>query len=80
VQPTELPHLQQQLMEEIEGLNASDESIERLGEELAAFAQHYKEKARELSGLRQQAASSWPAPWSRKSSAWACLAGASASS
>ncbi|BBU46913.1 DNA repair protein RecN [Pseudomonas putida] len=56
VQPTELPHLQQQLMEEIEGLNASDESIERLGEELAAFAQHYKEKARELSGLRQQAA------------------------
>lgn len=56
VHPTELPHLQQQLMEEIEGLNASDESIERLGEELAAFAQHYKEKARELSGLRQQAA------------------------
>ncbi|MCE0912324.1 MULTISPECIES: DNA repair protein RecN [Pseudomonas] len=56
VHPTELPHLQQQLMEEIEDLNASDESIERLGEELAAFAQHYKEKARELSGLRQQAA------------------------
>ncbi|EPJ2809982.1 DNA repair protein RecN [Pseudomonas putida] len=56
VHPTELPHLQQRLMEEIEGLNASDESIERLGEELAAFAQHYKEKARELSGLRQQAA------------------------
>jgi DNA repair protein RecN (Recombination protein N) len=56
VHPTELPHLQQQLMEELEGLNASDESIERLGEELAAFAQHYKEKARELSALRQQAA------------------------
>lgn len=56
VHPTELPHLQQQLMEELEGLNASDESIERLGEELAAYAQHYKEKARELSGLRQQAA------------------------
>ncbi|WP_069942888.1 DNA repair protein RecN [Pseudomonas putida] len=56
VHPTELPHLQQRLMEEIEGLNASDESIERLGEELAAFAQHYKEKARELSDLRQQAA------------------------
>jgi len=56
VHPTELPHLQQQLMEEIEGLNASDESIERLGEELAAFAQHYKERARELSALRQQAA------------------------
>ncbi len=56
VHPTELPHLQQQLMEELEGLNASDESIERLGEELAAFAQHYKEKALELSALRQQAA------------------------
>ncbi|MEJ5864459.1 DNA repair protein RecN [Pseudomonas farsensis] len=56
VHPTELPHLQQRLMEEIEGLNACDESIERLGEELAAYAQHYKEKAGELSALRQQAA------------------------
>ncbi|QXH47634.1 DNA repair protein RecN [Pseudomonas xanthosomatis] len=56
VHPTELPHLQQRLMEEIEGLNASDESIERLGEELAAYAQHYKEKATELSALRRQAA------------------------
>ena len=56
VHPTELPHLQQQLMDELEGLNASDESIERLGEELGAFAQHYKEKALELSALRQQAA------------------------
>ncbi|GHS82480.1 DNA repair protein RecN [Pseudomonas kermanshahensis] len=56
VHPTELPHLQQRLMEELEGLNASDESIERLGEELAAYAQHYKERARELSALRQQAA------------------------
>ncbi|UBM25987.1 DNA repair protein RecN [Pseudomonas sp. p1(2021b)] len=56
VHPTELPHLQQRLMEELEGLNASDESIERLGEELAAYAQHYREKATELSGLRQQAA------------------------
>ena len=42
-------------MDELEGLNASDESIERLGE-LDAFAQHYKEKALELSALRQQAA------------------------
>ncbi|MCO7515466.1 DNA repair protein RecN [Pseudomonas guariconensis] len=56
VHPTELPHLQQRLMEELEGLNASDESIERLGEELAAYAQHYQEKAGELSALRQQAA------------------------
>jgi DNA repair protein RecN (Recombination protein N) len=56
VQPAELPHLQQRLMEEIEGLNASDESIERLGEELAAYAKHYQVKAQELSALRQQAA------------------------
>ena len=56
VQPAELPHLQQRLMEEIEGLNASDESIERLGEELAAYAKHYQVKAEELSALRQQAA------------------------
>ena len=56
VHPTELPHLQQQLMEELEGLNASDESIEQLGEELAAYAQHYKERASELSALRRQAA------------------------
>lgn len=56
VHPTELPHLQQRLMDELEGLNASDESIERLGEELAAYAQHYQTKALELSALRQQAA------------------------
>ncbi|MBC3421165.1 DNA repair protein RecN [Pseudomonas sp. L7] len=56
VHPSELPHLQQRLMEELEGLNASDESIERLGGELAAYAQHYKEKAVELSNLRRQAA------------------------
>jgi DNA repair protein RecN (Recombination protein N) len=56
VHPTELPHLQQRLMEELEGLNASDESLERLGEELAAYAQHYQTKAQELSALRKQAA------------------------
>ena len=54
VHPTELPHLQQRLMDELEGLNASDESIERLGEELAAYAQHYQTKALELSALRQR--------------------------
>ncbi|MFK0089069.1 DNA repair protein RecN [Pseudomonas sp. NPDC090755] len=57
VHPTELANLQQRLMEELEGLNANDESIERLGEELAAFARHYQDKAGELSALRQQAAS-----------------------
>ncbi|WP_028695115.1 DNA repair protein RecN [Pseudomonas cremoricolorata] len=56
VHPTELPHLQQRLLEELEGLNASDESLERLGEELAAFAKHYQEKAKQLSELRATAA------------------------
>ena len=50
--------MQQKLLDEIETLNANDESIERLGEELASFARHYQEKARELSALRQQAATS----------------------
>lgn len=56
VHPTELADLQHRLIEELEGLNANDESIERLGEELAAYARHYQEKAAELSGLRQRAA------------------------
>ncbi|MBH3429928.1 DNA repair protein RecN [Pseudomonas alkylphenolica] len=56
VHPTELSSLQQRLLEELEGLNANDESIERLADELAAFARHYQDKAAELSGLRKQAA------------------------
>ncbi|WP_213880605.1 DNA repair protein RecN [Pseudomonas sp. dw_358] len=56
VHPSELPVLQQKLMDEIEGLNASDESVEQLGEELAAYARHYQKKAVELSGLRTHAA------------------------
>ena len=56
VQPSELPELQQRLIDELEGLNASDESVERLGEELAAYAKHYQLKAAKLSGLRHQAA------------------------
>ncbi|VEF08516.1 DNA repair protein [Pseudomonas fluorescens] len=56
IQPTEVGEMQQKLLDEIETLNANDESIERLGEELASYARHYQEKARELSDLRQQAA------------------------
>ncbi|MEJ5042638.1 DNA repair protein RecN [Pseudomonas sp. B21-036] len=56
VHPSELADLQQRLMEELEGLNANDESIARLGDELVAYARHYQEKASELSRLRQQAA------------------------
>lgn len=43
-------------MDELEGLNASDEALERLADEQAAFAQHYQAKAAELSALRRQAA------------------------
>ena len=58
VKPQELPTLQQGLFEELESLNADDDALERLGEELAAYAQHYREKAEELSAARQRAAES----------------------
>jgi len=56
IQPTEVAALQQRLLDEIDSLNANDESIERLENELAAYARHYHDKARELSDLRQQSA------------------------
>lgn len=56
VQPVDLVALQQRLLDELEGLNADDEAIERLGEEMAAYARHYEEKATELSRIRQAAA------------------------
>ncbi|WP_449126232.1 DNA repair protein RecN [Pseudomonas viridiflava] len=52
IQPNEVATLQQKLLDEIETLNANDESIERLEHEVQAFARHYQEKARELSDLR----------------------------
>lgn len=55
VQPAELPELQQRLLSELESLNADDEAVERLGEELEAYARHYLEKAEELSRVRQTA-------------------------
>lgn len=55
VHPTGLLDLQQRLGEELESLNANDESIERLEEELKAYTRHYHEKAGELSSLRQRA-------------------------
>jgi DNA repair protein RecN (Recombination protein N) len=58
IQPTEVAEMQQRLLDEIETLNANDESIERLGDELASYARHYQERARELSDLRHQASSS----------------------
>ncbi len=56
VQPGELPPLQQRLLEELESLNADDEAVERLSEELAAYSRHYQDKASELSNARRQAA------------------------
>ncbi|MBV1808212.1 DNA repair protein RecN [Pseudomonas viridiflava] len=52
IQPNEVATLQQKLLDEIETLNANDESVERLEHEVQAFARHYQEKARELSDLR----------------------------
>lgn len=56
VQPNELGELQKRLQAELASLNADDQAVERLGEELTAYARHYQEKARELSALRQDAA------------------------
>ncbi|MGV8843223.1 MAG: DNA repair protein RecN [Pseudomonas sp.] len=56
IPPTELPALQQQLFDELETLHADDQAAERLADELAAFAQHFQDKASELSLLRQSAA------------------------
>ncbi|TWC40240.1 DNA replication and repair protein RecN [Pseudomonas sp. SJZ079] len=57
IQPSELTAMQQQLFEELESLNADDQAVERLSDELASFARHYQEKAGELSALRNAAAS-----------------------
>ncbi|UUD65469.1 DNA repair protein RecN [Pseudomonas seleniipraecipitans] len=56
IHPSELPAMQQQLFDELEGLNADDQATERLSEELAAYRRHYQEKAAELSTRRQKAA------------------------
>ena len=56
VQPAELAALQQRLLEELETLNADDEALERLAQELASYARHYQEKATELSSLRHEGA------------------------
>ena len=55
IHPSQLIDLQQRLGEELESLNANDESIERLEDELKAYTRHYHEKAGELSSLRQRA-------------------------
>lgn len=55
-QPNELISLQQQLLEELENLNADDQALERMSEELNAFERHYQEKAAELSAIRADAA------------------------
>ncbi|BAP43436.1 DNA repair protein RecN [Pseudomonas sp. 21LCFQ02] len=57
IQPHEVATLHQKLLDEIETLNASDESIERLQNELTAYARHYQEKARQLSDLRRHSSS-----------------------
>ncbi|QLF92728.1 DNA repair protein RecN [Pseudomonas sp. ABC1] len=55
VQPGELCALQQQLLEELENLNADDETLVRLEQELTGLAHDYDEKANALSARRQSA-------------------------
>jgi DNA repair protein RecN (Recombination protein N) len=55
-QPNELTAMQQQLFEELESLNADDQVVDRLSDELTSFARHYQKKASELSTLRNAAA------------------------
>ena len=57
VPPAELGELQQRLRDELAGLHADDSAVERLGEELAAYERHYRDKAGELSTQRSTAAS-----------------------
>ncbi|SEJ03616.1 DNA repair protein RecN (Recombination protein N) [Pseudomonas linyingensis] len=56
IQPGELGALQEQLRQELQALHADDSAVERLGEELEAYARHYRDKADELTQLRRAAA------------------------
>lgn len=56
VQPEELQSLHQRLLDELEGLNADDQALEQLAEELATCQADYQKKAGKLSELRQKAA------------------------
>lgn len=56
IQPGELATLQAQLRRELQGLDADDASVERLGSELSACAQRYQALAERLSHLRRDAA------------------------
>ncbi len=56
IQPSELGALQERLRHELQALHADDSAVERLGEELEAYARHYRDKAAELTRLRRAAA------------------------
>ncbi|WP_339847684.1 DNA repair protein RecN [uncultured Halopseudomonas sp.] len=56
VNPDELPALQQRLIDELESMQQQDMDAERLGEELEAFREHYRQLAVELTAIRQAAA------------------------
>ncbi|AQZ93639.1 DNA repair protein RecN [Halopseudomonas phragmitis] len=56
VNPEELPALQQRLIDELESFQQRDADIERLGDELKAYREHYQQLADKLSGIRHKAA------------------------
>jgi len=55
IPPDELTRLQQRLQNELHGLSADDETLERLAQELAGQARDYRKKAEELGKRRRQA-------------------------
>ena len=57
IQPAELPVLQQQLIDELEGQQQQAADAERLQEELTAYQAHYRQLSEKLSAQRSKGAS-----------------------
>ncbi|MFO7706054.1 MAG: DNA repair protein RecN [Halopseudomonas sp.] len=56
IKPDQIPVLQQQLIDELEGMQRQDADAERLAEELIAYREHYHHLAQDLSVKRQAGA------------------------
>lgn len=56
IKPDQIPVLQQQLIDELEGMQRQDADAERLAEELVAYREHYHQLAEDLSVKRQAGA------------------------
>lgn len=56
INPDQIPLLQQQLIDELEGMQQQDADAERLAEELVAYREHYQRLAKDLSARRAKGA------------------------